>query len=81
MKLAATLIVATLATATAATAGGLNGLDRNGDGGISKAEFLHVYGPDRGLETFRYADQNRNGVIDGEEFRAQTSGSGIFSNL
>ena len=81
MKLATALIAATLATATAASAGGLGGIDRNNDGGISKAEFLHVYGPERGLETFRYADQNGNGVIDGAEFQRQTAGSGIFSNL
>ena len=80
MKLATALIVATL-SATAASAGGLGGLDLNNDGGVSKAEFLHVYGPDRGVETFRHADSDRNGIIDGAESRAETSGSGIFSNL
>ncbi len=81
MKIAVALIAATLATASVATAGGLNGLDKNGDGGISQTEFLNVYGPDRGVETFRFADKDRNGVIDGAEFQLQTAGSGIFSNL
>ena len=80
MKLATAIIVATL-SATAASAGGLNGLDMNGDGGVSKTEFLNVYGPDRGVETFRHADKDGNGIIDGAEFQAETAGSGIFSNL
>ena len=81
MKLATVLIAATLASASAASAGGLNSLDRNGDGNVSASEFLHVYGPDRGIETFYHADRNGDGVIDGAEFKAETSGSGIFSNV
>jgi len=81
MKLATLLIAATVATASAASAGGLGGLDRNADGGISASEFLNVYGPERGVETFRHADRDNNGIIDAKEFKAETSNSGIFSEL
>jgi Ca2+-binding EF-hand superfamily protein len=80
MKLVTALTIAAIASASAATAS-ISTLDQNDDGVISKTEFLHVYGPDLDVSNFRAADWNNDGVIDGAEFKAETSGSGLFENL
>jgi Ca2+-binding EF-hand superfamily protein len=80
MKLVTALTIAAIASASAASAS-ISRIDANDDGVVSKTEFLHVYGPERDVSTFRAADANNDGVIDGAEFKAETSGAGLFENL
>lgn len=78
MKTLITMALATALTATAASAA-LPGLDRDNSGTISASEFLHVYGPDAGIEQFNAIDTNNDQVVDATEFAAQTNG-GFFED-
>jgi hypothetical protein len=79
MKTLITLTLAAVVSATAASAS-LNQVDRNDDGAISASEFLHVYGPDAGIEQFRAADRNNDQLVDASEYLAQTNGGGVFAD-
>ena len=76
MKTLITMTLAAVVTATAASAA-LPRLDSDNSGTISASEFLHVYGPDAGIETFYAIDTNNDQVVDASEFAAETNG-GFF---
>lgn len=78
MKTLITMTLAAVVTASAASAS-LTQIDRNDDGAISAAEFLHVYGPDAGIEQFNAIDKNNDLLVDASEFAAQTN-SGFFED-
>ena len=77
MKTLITLTLAAVVTATAASAA-LPRLDMDNSGTISASEFLHVYGPDAGIEQFRAIDTSNDQVVDASEFAAETNG-GFFA--
>ena len=76
MKTLITMTLAAVVTATAASAA-LPRLDTDNSGTISASEFLHVYGPDAGIEQFNAIDRNNDQVVDAKEFAAETNG-GFF---
>jgi len=55
-------------------------VDGNNDGTISASEFLHVYGPEAGIEQFRHADRNNDQMVDAAEYLAETHSGGLFEN-
>ena len=79
MKTLVTLTLAAVVSASAASAS-LTQIDSNNDGAISKAEFLHVYGPERGVEQFRAADRNNDQMVDAKEFLSESNTGGIFAD-
>ncbi len=79
MKTLITLTLAAVVSASAASAS-LTQIDSNADGAISKAEFLHVYGPDAGVEQFRAADRNNDQLVDAKEYLRESNTGGIFAN-
>jgi len=73
------MTLAAVVTATAASAS-LPQIDRDNSGTISASEFLHVYGPDAGIEQFRHADRNNDQMVDAKEYLAETNSGGLFAN-
>ena len=74
-----TLTAAALAlTAGVASAASFTSVDRNDDGVVSKAEFLHIYGPELDTSSFRYIDQNHDGSVDTAEYDAARTSSGLL---
>ncbi len=81
MKTFTLVTVATLiATSFSANAIGLDTIDKDDDGFISQQEFLAVFAPDRGIETFNFIDKNNDGMLDTREFWISMMGQGPLKN-
>ncbi len=79
MKTLITMTVAAVVTGSAAFAS-LPQVDRNNDGAISASEFLHVYGPEAGIEQFNAADRNNDQLVDASPYLAETNSGGLFED-
>lgn len=81
MKMISIATVAALAlSSVSASAIGLATIDKDNDGFISSDEFLAVFAPDRGMETFRFIDKNGDGMLDTKEFWISMMGQGPLKN-
>lgn len=81
MKKITTAAITVLAmSSVSASAIGLDTIDKDNDGLISSQEFLAVFAPDRGMETFRFIDKNGDGMLDTKEFWISMMGQGPLKN-
>jgi len=73
-------IATVLVSSVSASAISLDDIDADSDGMISSKEFLAVFAPERGMETFNFIDKNGDGMLDTKEFWISMMGQGPLKN-
>ena len=74
MRTLAIAAAALALTAGVASATTFHIADRNGDDVVTKSEFLKIYGPELDAFSFSVIDDNNDGTVSAEEYRAAQNG-------